>query len=133
MSDTVKTTTGFLGGNPHLLLDVFQLAVEGDQAPPDFLGTIAVGVQGYSSVRWWTARFEPDGAHSRLTDEQPQDVDATLLISRETALGLLRGSDDWKAIGDAMALNGRRELVERFVQRYLVKKSVVDIRSASPR
>jgi hypothetical protein len=99
-----------------------------DRGAPGFSGTIAVGVRHANGESWWRASFGAR-AESELIDRCPVDVDVSLLFSEDEANRIMDQGTLAASLG-ADRVVGDRELFFRFIERYMRKRSALDLRSS---
>lgn len=114
------------------LLELFHAFVLGSGGPPGFEGTIAFGVRaGDGRDLWWSARFGPT-VEAGFGAERPRNADAVLhLGTREASAILDRGR--LPECPELVELDGEAALIERFLERYVDRKSALAIRSGEAR
>jgi hypothetical protein len=113
------------------LLHVLNALVAQDGGPAGIEGTVCVGVVGGEAHSFWEARL---GAATKagFVDEIPEDADVLLLLAGEDAAQVLdRGHVS--TLSDATRIEGDRRLLQRFFKRYVVRTSMVDLRSSEPK
>ena len=125
MSNAPGQPTGTDGMEASLLITFLGAAVNKDAGAPGFFGTIAIGVRDAAGEVWWRATFAERGT-AEVLDYFPRGVDAGIVMSPAQALGLLEGT-----FGELPpeALFGDRDLLKKFLSRYLTKQSGVSLRS----
>lgn len=109
------------------LLIFLHALVSRDSSFPGFRGKIAVGVLDGLSTAWWHVSFL-ERAHAEFTESQPLDVDCSIQLSSDEAEQILSGG---RIHFGPNNISGDRELLRRFLKRYLEKQSPIDARSES--
>jgi hypothetical protein len=100
-----------------------------DRGVPGFSGTLAVGVRHATGESWWRAKFGAR-AEAEMIDRCPVDVDVSLMFTDDEANRVLDHGSLAVGLGpDRVA--GDRTLLERFLERYIRRRSAVDLRSST--
>jgi len=112
--------------SPHRLLAVLGEAINNDPAPPGFSATLAFGVRQGDETHWWEVTLDKK-AKGALVGSPDPTCDGVLLLGATDADAIVRTGhlpDNPKLVD----LRGDRELLGRFVKRYLVSKSSPSVR-----
>jgi hypothetical protein len=110
------------------LISILIALVMSDGAPSGLDGAIAIGIRSPEGDRW--CRLELAGlARAEPYDSEPSDVEASLVMGRSEAESILeRGR--LPEVPTLLAARGDRELIKRFIARYLGKNTPATIRAS---
>ncbi|MFO0725517.1 MAG: hypothetical protein U1E65_17165 [Myxococcota bacterium] len=113
--------------NPPLL-EALDALVRAQPGPMGLSGSVCFGVRGAERARWWRASFDARGGSTAFFDQLPAEVDVAVGLDPEEAAAILRGAID-EPPGEGLRLvAGDRALLARFVERYVARRSMLDLR-----
>jgi len=111
---------------PHKLLGVLEAAIQGDTAPPGFAARLAFGVQSGEDTHWLEV-ICGDGVTGQVLAAPDPACDGSLLLAASDADAILR-TGHLPESPELLDAQGDRDLLTRFVNRYLVLTTPVSIR-----
>jgi hypothetical protein len=113
---------------PASLLAFLDTLVHADRAPAGMYGRVAVGVSSRERVSWWRVLLG-DKVLTEFSDTRPEFAEVTVIVGELAALEMLGQPVPSDARGDrSIWIHGDRRLLERFMERYLKKQSLLDLR-----
>jgi hypothetical protein len=110
----------------HPLLSLLDALVRRDAGPSGFGGALAIGVLMADGVSWWEVQFGPRPQAQFVG--APDEAGTWLLLGERDADAILQGGS-LAAGSELLKLAGDPELVQRFSERYIRRRSAVDLRS----
>jgi hypothetical protein len=109
------------------LLYLLEAFVARDGAFPGFRARLAVGVHVGGYTQWWQANLGAR-AEASLVDAPSADVDCAVLMSQAQAQSIVTGAE---LPGPPMTTFGDAALFERFLDRYLKRQNILQLRGQS--
>jgi hypothetical protein len=111
---------------PHKLLAVLEAAIQGDAAPPGFAARLAFGVKSGEDTHWLEVVLGDQATSEVLATPNPA-CDGSLLLGASDADAIL-STGHLPESPELLDAQGDRDLLTRFVNRYLVPKSPLSVR-----
>ena len=111
------------------LLQLLKSLTERDKGPAGFSGKVALGViktEAQGETQWLQFRFTR-AAEVRFVSKPDDDSDAALLLGEREAEAILKGTELPPA-PNFLYRYGDRAVLSRFVDRYLKKRTMLDVR-----
>src|SRR5262245_1501775 len=97
-----------------------------DRGPAGFRGTICVAVKNDDCALLWSATLG-DVPRAGFVDALPHDTDAVLLLGDREAESIIKDGRV-PSNPELLAVAGDRALLEKFVDRYLTRRSALSLR-----
>ena len=110
----------------HPLLTQLNEIIDRDTAPPGVKGRVAIGVRTGEVTDWWCVKLGAK-AEAHFTNETPDQHDVLLLMDDGVATAIEK-TGHLPEHYELLQLDGDRELVERFLVRYLQHTTPLQIR-----
>jgi hypothetical protein len=95
----------------------------GDTQMAGFAGNVAVGVRGEPTL-WWNASFGAQTPEHGIAARREGEPDVELFLEASEAVALLEGN----ANIDPLRVVGDRNLLSKFLNRYLNVRNTLDVR-----
>ncbi len=117
--------------DPGALLEALDALVRAQPGPSGLSGSVCFGIRGQEGARWWRARLGQSGAITEFLDDLPAEVDVAVGLDAEVAAALLADAPEAEPGPAALRLvAGDRALLTAFVERYVARRSLLDLRAA---
>ena len=111
---------------PHELLLVLAAAIQSDSGTPGFAARLAFGVQSGEETHWLEVVLADKATGQMLCAPNPA-CDGTLLLAASDAAAILK-TGHLPESPELVDAQGDRDLLTRFVKRYLVLQTPLSIR-----